>query len=167
VAEETVRKAEKLKEVMFEISYDLDRFEAALSRLASAVGETKQEIVKASAALYDYVELHNRLTWYAQQLDRLARECKAVADLIHSKLEVDQLEKLKRKPALRLVYYALKEGHRTVAAVRSFLEREGVYVSEHAVKERLKELVKLGLVVKEEGGYYFPVEDLLKRWERG
>ena len=167
MAEETARKAEKLKEVLFEISYDLDRFEAALSRLASAVGETKQEIVKASAALYDYAELCSKLAWYAKQLDRLARECEAVAKLIRSKLEAERLEKLKRKPALRLVYHALKEGHRTVAAVRSFLEREGVYVSEHAVRERLKELVKLGLVVKEEGGYYFPVEDLLRRWERG
>jgi hypothetical protein len=64
------------------------------------------------------------------------------------------------------VFRALKEGCRTPIAVRQFLEQNGVYVSEHTVKARLRDLVEMGLVVADEGGYYFPVEDFIVRGER-
>lgn len=167
MAEGTVKRANVLKEVLFEVSYDLDKFEAALFRLANAVGETKVEIVKLSANLYDYAELTSKLAWYAEHLEKLAKECRALINLIHTKLDLERRERLKRRPALRLVLYALKKGYRTPTAVRQYLEGEGVYVSEVTVKARLRELVEMGLVVREEGGYYFPIEDFIAGGERG
>jgi len=166
VAEELARRAAVLKDVLFETTFELDRFEAALLRIARAVGETDVEVVKAVSSVYDYGALVNKLTDLADRLEQAAKECRALANLVSSKLDLERRKVLKRKPALNLVFRALKEGCRTPAAVRQFLEQNGVYVSEHTVKARLRDLVEMGLVVAEEGGYYFPVEDFIMRGER-
>ena len=167
MGKDLVKRATLLKDVLTEVSYDIDRFEAALTRLAKALAGAEPEVVRVSSQFFDYYALAAKLNHYAEELAKLAKGCKALSDLIGIKLGEEKAKTLRQRLMLQLVMQALKEGHRTPDAVRQYLETKGVFVSELTARQYLKDLVEMGLVVKLKKGTYMTVEDYLKEGGEG